>query len=198
MTEFPDTHESLLVSIKDPNNREAWHRFTQVYRPVIHRLARLRGMQDADAQDLAQQVLIAVAGAIGRWQKREESIRFRHWLRRVARNAIVNALSRQPQDRAIGGTSQWELLADRPYIDSHIEKQIELEYRRELYLQAAEIVRREVQPDTWLVFALTVIDNHSIDEAAEIAGKSVGTVYAARSRIMQRLREVVDRLETDE
>lgn len=191
MTEFPETRESLLVQVRDPRNREAWDRFAQIYRPVIYRLARQRGMQDADAQDLAQQVLMAVASAIGRWKKTGESIRFRHWLKRVARNAIVNALSRQPHDRAVGGSSVQELLDEHPQADENTEKQIELEYRRELYLQAADMVRVDVQPETWQAFELTVVDGHSIDMAATQLGKSVGTIYAARSRIMRRLREAV-------
>src|SRR5437868_12133380 len=99
VTQFPETRDSLLVQVRSPANREAWEAFVQIYRPVIYRLARGRGLQDADAQDLAQRVLMAVAAAIGSWEKSSESVRFRHWLSRVARNAIVNALSRQPQDR---------------------------------------------------------------------------------------------------
>lgn len=94
MTSFPETRESLIVQVKDPANRVAWEQFVSIYRPVIVRTATKRGLQAADAQDLAQQVLIAVASAIGDWEKQDESIRFRHWLRRVTRNAIVNALSR--------------------------------------------------------------------------------------------------------
>ena len=104
VTEFPETRESLLAQVRSPANREAWDDFALIYRPVIYRLARRRGLQDADAQDLAQRVLMAVASAIGSWEKSNESVRFRHWLRRVARNAIVNALSRRPHDRAAGGT----------------------------------------------------------------------------------------------
>ncbi len=71
--------------------------------PVIYRIAIARGMQDADAQeDLSQHVLMAVAASIGRWEKFGKAIRFRHWLRRVARNAIVNALTRRPPDQATG------------------------------------------------------------------------------------------------
>ena len=118
MTEFPETRESLLVLVRSPENREAWDQFVALYRPVIYRLARRRGLQDADAQDLAQQVLMAVASAIGSWKKAGESVRFRHWLRRVARNAIVNALARRPHDRAAGGSSVQELLLDQPRGDA--------------------------------------------------------------------------------
>ena len=81
---------SLIAQVRDPLNREAWEQFACIYRPVIYRLAHRKGLQDADAQDLAQQVLISVSLAIGRWEKSDNSVRFRHWLRRVARNAFGN------------------------------------------------------------------------------------------------------------
>ena len=198
MTEFPETRDSLLVQIRSPANREAWDQFALIYRPVIYRLARHRGLQDADAQDLAQQVLMAVASAIGSYEKSNESVRFRHWLRRVARNAIVNALSRQPHDRAAGGSSVQELLLEQPSVDEESNAEIELEYRRELYLRAASRVRGDVDPETWQAFELTVIEGRSINAAAVQLDKPVGTIYAARSRIMRRLREAVRELERSE
>ena len=198
MTECPETRESLLVQVRSPANREAWDHFALIYRPVIYRLARHRGLQDADAQDLAQQVLMAVASAIGSWEKSDESVRFRHWLRRVARNAIVNALSRQPHDRATGGSSVHELLMEQASVDLESDAQIELEYRRELYLRAARMVRVDVEPETWRAFEMTVIENRSIDAAAVELDKPVGTIYAARSRIMRRLRQAVQELEKSE
>ena len=191
MTEFPETRDSLLVQVRSAANREAWDEFCMTYRPVIYRLARHKGLQDADAQDLAQQVLMAMAAAVGTWEKSHEAVRFRHWLRRVARNAILNVLSRQPQDRAAGGSSVQELLLEQPADDPQTAAQIEVEYRRELYLRAAKIVRSDVEPETWRAFELTVIEGRPIDEAAAELDKPVGTIYAARSRIMRRLRQAV-------
>ncbi|PHS03150.1 MAG: RNA polymerase subunit sigma [Blastopirellula sp.] len=198
MTEFPETRNSLLVQVKDPLNREAWEQFAQIYRPVIYRLARQRGMQDADAQDLSQQVLMSVAAAITRWETSDETTRFRHWLRRVVKNAILNALSRKPQDLAVGGSSVRELLEEYPDADPETEQQIELEYRREIYLRAAEIVQTDVAADTWKAFEMTVIQALPIQEVATQLNKSIGTIYASRSRIMRRLRDEAERLENTE
>jgi len=144
--DFPETRDSLIAQVRDPLNREAWDQFASIYRPVIYRLARRKGLQDADAQDLAQQVLISVSLAIGRWEKSDNSVRFRHWLRRVARNAILNALSRMPRDRAAGGTDIQQFLQRQAGADPEAESQIDLEYRRELYLIAAKTVRVDVKP----------------------------------------------------
>ena len=155
-------------------------------------------MQEADAQDLAQQVLLAVGSAIGQWERQNESTRFRHWLRRIVRNAIVNAITRRPKDQPVGGSSMHALLAARAEVDPATESLIDWEYRRELYLQAAKIVSSDVQADTWRAFELTVIDGMSNQAAAEQLGKSVGTIYTARCRIMQRLRTVIAELEASE
>lgn len=198
MAEFPETRDSLILQVKDPGNREAWEEFAQIYRPVIRRIAIARGLQDADAQDLAQHVLIAVAGAIGRWEKKDSSTRFRHWLRRIARNAILNALTRRPADLAAGGSSMIDLLDQEPQPDGETEKLIELECRRQQYLHAAEVVRVEVQPDTWAAFEMTVFDNVSIESAAAKLNKTVGVIYAARSRVMKRLRDVLQSHEEEQ
>ena len=98
MTDFPETNSDLLLRIRSAEDREAWDQFVSMYRPVIYRMARRGGLQDADAQDLVQQVFVAVAGAIGRWDAGGNA-RFRHWLRRVTKNATLNTLTRQPKDR---------------------------------------------------------------------------------------------------
>lgn len=117
MTQFPETRESLIIQVKDPENRVAWEQFIAIYRPVIVRAAAARGLQEADAQDLAQQVLFAVASAIGQWERQNEATRFRHWLRRITRNAIINAISRRPLDKAIGGSSILAVLAEHAEVD---------------------------------------------------------------------------------
>lgn len=198
MTPFPETCDSLIVHIKDAGNRTAWERFVSIYRPVIFRSAIARGLQEADAQDLTQQVLLAVASAIPRWEKRNESTRFRHWLRRITRNAIMNALTRRRPDQARGGSSLGELVFGELVVDSETESLIDWEYRRELFLRAKEVVSGEVQVGTWRAFELTAIDGLSNREAATALGKSLGTIYTARCRVMQRLQATVAELESFE
>lgn len=203
VTQFPETRESLIVQIKDPSNRDAWGKFVDLYRPVIHRIALARGLQDADAQDLTQHVLMAVAASIGRWEKSTESTRFRHWLRRVTRNAILNAISRRPPDQATGTSSYQNIVTEIPEradhsLDDETDSLIELEYRRELYLRAAAFVRTDVDPITWQAFERTVIGGLSNAQAAQELGKSIGTIYAARSRVMKRLRTAIAEIEENQ
>lgn len=195
MAEFPETSESLIVRVQDPSNRTAWEQFEQIYRPVIFRIARARGMQHCDALDLVQQVLLSVASAIENYEKYNDGTRFRNWLSRITRNAILKSLSRAPADRAAGGSDIVNLMSKLPTVDSETDALIELEYQREVYQRAAARVRREVQEPTWLAFELTVLQGQGIEQACRALGLSSGSVYAARSRIIRRLRDAVRELE---
>lgn len=192
MTNYPETRSTLLLGVKSRENREAWEEFVLIYRPVIYRMARRRGLQDADAQDLSQNVLARVSNAIARWEKTDENTRFRNWLSRVAKNAIFSALKRSPKDIAAGGSEVQEQLMNRPDISSDEEAELALETLREEYHRAAAIVRNDVNADTWQAFELTTIHGKSCEEVADLLGKSVGTVYASRSRVMVRLRQQVE------
>ena len=197
-SEFPETRASLLVILQAGGDADAWREFVTIYRPIIYRIARRHGLQDADAQDLAQHVLVSISGSIERWQKRDESVRFRHWLRRVAKNAICNALTRGPKDRATGGTSIQNFLEEHGEDDEQLAREIEFERRRELFLRAASVVKSDVAADTWQVFQLAVVEGLPIEEVAARMNKSVGTAYAARGRVMNRLRRLVDDMEQQE
>ncbi|MSR60773.1 MAG: hypothetical protein EXS05_24560 [Planctomycetaceae bacterium] len=89
MSASPETRPSLLLRLKDRADDEAWFEFTEIYRPVVFRIACRKGLQPADADDLAQQVRSAVARTIDRWQVDPARARFRTWLGRVATNAII-------------------------------------------------------------------------------------------------------------
>ena len=67
MTHSPDTRESLLLRIRDSQDREAWQEFVSIYRPLIYRVGRRHGLQDADAQNLAQEVLQKVERKANDW-----------------------------------------------------------------------------------------------------------------------------------
>ena len=164
--EFPETVDSLIVRVRDPSNRAAWDQFEQLYRPVIFRIARAKGLQHADALDLVQQVLFSIASAIDRFEQ-ADGVRFRNWLSRITRNAILKALSRRPRDRAAGGSDILDVLSEVPVADPATDALIHLEYRRELFRRAADQVRSAVRESTCLAFELTALQRVPVDRAAK-------------------------------
>lgn len=188
----PETRNSLLLQVRDHANAEAWEEFAAIYRPVICRLAVLKGLQPADAEDLAQQVLVSVAKAINRWEPDSDRAKFRTWLRRVADNAILNALTRRRPDRGAGDIGDNDLLSQQAVHSGPDSGLLRIEYRREVFAQAAQQIRGEFSDDTWAAFWMTAVDNIEINAAARKLGRTRGSVYAARSRVMKRLKQKIE------
>lgn len=197
MTDLPETRDSLLLRVGNPADVEAWREFAAIYRPAAYRMARRRGLQDADADDLAQRVLLAISQQIATWRPASPQGSFRAWLAVVARNQIVNALTRRRNDAGIGGTSFVERLQNQPAPNGAATDEFDEECRRAVFRVAAEHVRRECHDTTWQAFWLTTVERLPIAEAARRLGKSAGVVYAGRSRIMRRLKEKVRELEEE-
>lgn len=192
MSQWPETSESLIARIRDPQDAIAWSQFVEIYQPVIYRLARRRGLQDADALDLCQRVFISIAGAVEDWDARDEGPRFRNWLNRVARNAILNAITRVKPDRATGASSVQDMLLEIP--DSDMATEILRESRMEAFRWAARQVQTEFSASTWTMFLETTINGRSVGDVAAALGNSSGAIYVARCRVMQRVKDKVNEL----
>ena len=187
----------MLIRVRDPADQAAWHEFVEIYRPVILRLARQKGMQEADAEDVAQEVLAAVAKAVEQREHDPQRAKFRTWLNRVAHNAILNALTRGRPDRGSGDSALLAVLNQHESHSGPDSDLLRLEYRREVFRWAARQVRKEFQQATWDAFWLTAVEGRAVEVVAEELAKNRGAIYAARSRVMRRIQEKVTEYEQE-
>jgi RNA polymerase sigma factor (sigma-70 family) len=196
MDDTPTTRLSLLVRLRDPTDEQAWTEFTQIYGPLINRLARRKGLQDADAADLVQEVFCAVAKAVERDAYDVGKGSFRGWLFTIARNLAVNFLiSRDRHPRGTGDTGMNCLLEAHPaYVEEH-SAIFDTEYKRQLLHWAAEQVRGEFSELTWQAFWKSGVEGTSAKEVAEALATTVGMVYHCKSKVMARLRQKIEQVE---
>jgi RNA polymerase sigma-70 factor (ECF subfamily) len=197
--ESPLTRASLLIQIRDGANHAAWQEFVNLYGPVVYGFARKRGLQDADAADLMQDVLRSVSSAIGRLDYDRQQGTFRGWLFTITRNKVFNFLSaRRIRPQASGDSTTNRLLAEEPDGHSDGADTWELEYQRRLAALAMDRVKGEFHDNTWRAFWLTAVEGVSAAEAGQQVKMSPGAVYVAKSRVLARLREEVEALRQQE
>jgi RNA polymerase sigma factor (sigma-70 family) len=199
MQESPPTRASLLVRLRNGNDADAWHEFVDLYAHVIYGFARKRGLQDADAADLMQEVLRSVSSAVPRLEYDPVRGTFRGWLFTVTRNKVLNFLeSRGRRVQGSGDTRVQQRLEQYADADENPSSDWEADYRRAMTAEAMERIKSEFQAATWQAFFLTAMEGRTPSHVALQVGLSVGAVYVAKSRVIARLRLEIERMRGDE
>lgn len=193
MDSWPETSESLIMRLNDQQDAVAWNDFLAIYRPVVVQMARRRGLQVADAEDLAQRVFLSVAKNVSRWEPHTPETRFRNWLGRIARNAILNELTRAKPDRAAGAGGHDAILGGVPD-RGELSSVLMMEARRQAAIWAASEIEPEFSATTWAMFYQSAIEGKSVKEVAAVLERSPGAVYIARCRVMRRIKEHIQNL----
>ena len=187
------------MRLSNQGDQEAWGQFVAIYDPLIYRLARLKGLQDADAKEVVQEVLLVVSKAVHRWTPDRSRGRFRDWLFQITRNLMINFMTRRKfQSIATGDAALADLLDQQIDPASDQSAMFDLEYGRQMLLWSSERVKARVTPQTWLAFWKSSVEGQSISATAQDLGMSVGAVHIARSRVLGRLRTEVISLEQEQ
>lgn len=189
-----DTRLSLLVRItkSGPSDERAWREFVDYYAPIIYRWCAGRGLQDTDARDVTQQVLLKLATKLPAFTY-DPTRSFRAWLRTLTYHAWADFLS----DRGEPASGHPSALAALSTVEARedLERRIEDEFDLELLEQAMSRVRGRVEPATWEAFRLTALEGLPAAEAARRLDKRVATVYVLRSNVQKLLQAAVAELE---
>jgi RNA polymerase sigma factor (sigma-70 family) len=194
----PLTRASLLVQIRDGANHGAWQEFMKLYGPVVYGFARKRGLQDADAADLMQDVLRSVSTSIGRLDYDRNQGTFRGWLFTITRNKVFNFLSaRRIRPQGSGDSATNRILNSHPD-DNDGTESWEMEYQRRVAALAMERIKNEFQENTWRAFWLTAVEGVAAADVARDVGISPGAIYVAKSRVLARLKDEVESMRLQE
>jgi len=196
MNDASITRPSLLLRVRDVNDDAAWSQFVEIYTPLVFGYCRARGLQDADAADVAQESMRAVAQAIGKFEYDPQRGKFRNWLLTVVRSKFHNFVARQQRQPELPGNTVLQFKLDRDATGAD-ESDWEAEYHRRIFHWAAKRIRSEFHESTWQAFWRTTIDEHDGKEVAESLGLRVGAVYVAKSRVIARLKAEIQGVDAE-
>ena len=190
----PSTRVTLLERLRhDPANQAAWNEFVGQYGPTLYRWCRGLGLQEADAEDVTQMVLLRLVAKL-RTFAYDPSLSFRAWLRTVTRHAWSDFVaSRQRPGAGRGGSDVYQRLESLAARDDLV-RQLEEQFDLELLQEATRRVRPRVDDRTWQAFQLLAFGGLSGAAAASRLDMKVATVFVNKSNVQKMLREEIRRL----
>lgn len=190
------TNLSLLAKLRnDPTDQQSWEQFVERYGRRIYTWGLGWGLQESDAQDLTQNVLVALSRQMKQFEYKPSG-RFRSWLKTVAYRAWVDLLEERRKLGTHAPDSLLVALLNDQAREGFLE-QLEEAANRELMEIAIQRVRARIQPQTWEAFRLTQMEALSPQTAAERLNMKSGSVYVARTRVRQLLMDELELLDRD-
>jgi RNA polymerase sigma-70 factor (ECF subfamily) len=177
------TSPSLLVRLRDDKDTEAWRTFVGVYAPLILGYCRRRGLQAADADDVTQVVLTEVLRCVrGGFEYQPERGRFRDWLGTVT----IRKIGRWLQEQAPPGPAalDFDQLAAPDAIWTE-------EFNVRILQTALQRIQADFEPKTWCAFEQAWLHSRPALETAGELELTIDAVYAAKSRVLKRLRQEI-------
>jgi RNA polymerase sigma-70 factor (ECF subfamily) len=188
------TRLTLLSRLRRDSDDRAWQEFVGRYGPKIHSWCRKWGLQEADAQDVTQTVLLSLAAKMRSFRYNPGGS-FRNWLRTIARHAWIDFVTdRQKASVGTGDSAVFHVLQTveaREDLEVRLAEGFDLEL-----LQLASIrVRERVEPHTWEAFRLTALEGLSGAEVASKLSMPVLSVFKAKSNVQKMLQAELARME---
>ena len=205
--EFIPTRKSLLTRLKNWDDQEGWREFFETYWKLIYSVALKAGFRDAEAQDIVQDTIVAVAKKMRNFKYDPQIGSFKAWLLLNTRSRIIERLRKKrlpiaekiPQKDATARTATVERIPDSAGQD--LEAVWEAEWKTNLMEQALAGVKKQVAPRQFQIFDLYVLQETPIETITRALGVSASQVYLAKHRVSQvfkdELKKAERRLEGD-
>src|SRR5262245_2193450 len=188
------TRQSLLLRAQT-GEENAWKDLTDLYRPLIIGWLNRQGVPARDLDDLSQDILLSVVKHLPTFEHSGRRGAFRSWLRTIVCSRTTDywrAIDAGTQAQGgSGATAALQQLADPA---SDLNRQWEEEHDRYVLNCLLDLVEAEFEPATMQAFRRLTLEGASGAEAAQELGLSVGAVYVAKSRVLQRIRQEAEGL----
>lgn len=199
MDGMPDsrTRITLLGRLRrDPSDQRAWSEFVEQYGPRIYAWCARWGLQEADAQDVTQNVLLRLAQKLRDFSY-DPTRSFRAWLKTLAQRAWADFVEAKKRAGLGSGDSHVLRLLGSVEAREDLLTRLNEQFDRELLDQAITRVRLRVAPQTWEAFRLTALEGLSGAEAAAKVPMQVAQVFVAKRRVQKLLQAELGALDRE-
>jgi len=199
--EFIPTRSSLLSRLKDWDDQESWRQFFDTYGRLIYGVARKTGLSDADAHDVVQDTVLAVAKKMPEFRYDPAVGSFKGWLLQLTRWRITDQLRKKgsqrgdqvlPREQELGTTVVEEQSARAGF---GLEAAWDEEWEKNLMAVATERAKQRVKAIQYQIFHLHVLNNQSTENVCRRLGVTKAQVYFASRKVAALIKKEVKALE---
>jgi RNA polymerase sigma factor (sigma-70 family) len=190
-----DTSLSLLARLRQSADNGAWNRLVQLYAPLLRAWLRRYDVQASDADDLVQEVLLAIAKDLNSFDHGGRPGAFRSWLRAILVNRLRHfwrARGRRPQAR--GGSDFERRLDQLEDPTSEMSQLWNREHDQHVAARLLALAEPYFAPNTWKAFRRVALEGARPDAVAQELDMSLNAVFIAKSRVLSRLRQEAEGL----
>ncbi len=191
------TNTQFLLGLHDPQNNAAWLEFCARFMPVLLAFGRRLGLREHDAQDAAQEALLAFVEGYRQNRYDRTKGRLRTWLYGIASNKIRDLQRARAREHLVADKSNETACLEQIPDDASMSELWEAEWQRSLLTACMEAVQREVKPSSFRVFELLVLQKRPLDEVTAALQMSRDAVLKAKTRVLARMREIRGGLEAE-
>ena len=184
------TSLSLLDALRDPRDDTAWRRFVRNYQPMIVAFARKLGLEDADAQDAAQETLAAFACGYRDKAYDRSKGRLRSWLFGIAHRKAIDIHRKKGRERVFADQADGSAFLQRIPDARNAEQEWEEQWQQAVLRECIDIVRTQVETTTFEAFRRYVLDQASAKTVAAELSISRNAVYIGKNRVISRIRDM--------
>ena len=186
-----ETSQTLLDELCRSPNGDSWERLVDLYTPLLCGWLSRYNVQDSDADDLIQDVLMVVMKELPSFRHNRQQGAFRAWLRRIVINRLRNFWrSRGREPRGSGDSVAIQRLDELEDERSQASQLWEREHDRHLTCRLLDMIEPRFTESTRQAFGRLVLDGAGADEVASELGMSLNAVFTAKSRVLRELRRL--------
>jgi RNA polymerase sigma factor (sigma-70 family) len=199
------TRESLLGRLQDLDDQDSWRVFFDRYWRLLYNVARRSGLDEACAQDVVQETVIAAARGLPGFRYDPQRGTFKQWLLRITRRRIVDHLRRAYREpprsdlppEMLEESEGWADAVTHPSA-ARIAEDWEEEWRQSVFDAAVAAVRQEANPKHFQVFDYCVLKGWPVSRVSATLGLNAAQVYLAKHRVSQAVKRAARRLDAVE
>jgi RNA polymerase sigma factor (sigma-70 family) len=188
---FIPTRQTLLSRLKDHADQESWKQFFEIYWRLIYKTAIKAGLSDAEAQDVVQETIIALAKKLPDFQYDPKIGSFKGYLLKLTSWRIKDQLrERLPEGGAAGNLADPNGFVPENYWEEA--------WQDNLVEVARERVKQKVNPKHYQIFDLHIDQRWAARKVADRLGVNTAMVYLITHRITRLLRKEIKQLQAEE